>query len=198
MTLERLDLDCPSERAAYERAFYAAFRRATGNRLIRQLWLFDDAAGRLATRVPYEDQWIYVLRGEDGGIVTALAVNHALRDFQAGAYGFAPPSDPRGSCEFLTFFSVTEHGLSSRFWFWRETFADLDERGFHTGYATTASRVLEFYLRMGARPIEDREVEGEIRHFLAFDLRRTVWCGGRCAHERERRDSPGASKRAVS
>jgi hypothetical protein len=32
---------------------------------------------------------------------------------------------------------------------------------------------------MGARRIEDRDVDGEMRHFLAFDLRRTNWRGGR-------------------
>jgi hypothetical protein len=179
LSLERLDLSCPGERAAYERAFYAAFRRATGNRLVRQLWLWDDAAGRLATRVPYEEQIIYALRDADGTLVTAMAVNHALRTFQGAAYDFPAPPDPRGCCEFLTFFSLHEYRLPTRFRFWRDSFADLAAHGYHTGYATTASRVLAFYLRMGARRIEDRDVDGEMRHFLAFDLRRTDWRGGR-------------------
>jgi hypothetical protein len=186
--LERLDLSSPREREAYERAFYAAFQRATGNRLIRKLWQWDDEAGRLATRIPYEEQIIYAQRDEGGAVLTAMAVNHPLRTFQAAAYAFPPPLDPRGCCEFLTFFSVREHSLATRFCFWRDTFADLSESGFHTAYATTAARVLNFYLRMGARLIEERDIEGEMRYFLAFDLGRTEWRGGHA--ERGRQASP--------
>ena len=44
MSLERLDLADPEQIAEYERAFYAGFQRARGNRLIRTLWNWDDAA----------------------------------------------------------------------------------------------------------------------------------------------------------
>jgi hypothetical protein len=169
---ERLDASSASEREAYERAFYTAFQRAAGNRLIRQLWQWDDAAGRVATRIPYDEQIIYVLRDEGGRIVTGLAVNHLLRSFQSAAYGFSPPPNHDGCCEFLTVFSVEEYRLATRFEFWRNSFTALRAAGFHTGYATTARRVLNLYRLLGAKILKEAEIEGEMRYFLEFDLRR--------------------------
>src|SRR5436189_208493 len=61
---ERLDTSSENEREAYERAFYAAFQRAAGNRLIRQLWQWDDASGRLATRFKFWRDSFAALRGD--------------------------------------------------------------------------------------------------------------------------------------
>jgi hypothetical protein len=175
-----LDPSLPIEREEYERAFYTAFQRAVGNRLIRQLWQWDEAAGRLATRIAYEEQIIYTLRNDaSGAIRIALAVNHVLRSFQSAAYGFSPPADPQGCCEMLTVFTVGEYRLPTTLSFWRATFADLCARGYHTAYATTAPRVLGFYLRKGARVIDEREIDGEMRYFLSFDLSHREWRGGR-------------------
>ncbi len=168
--LARLDWRQPEDVEEYERVFFDAFRRATGNRLIRSLWLWDDEARRLRTRIPYEDQVLYAMRDERGRLVTAMGVNTAMRAFQSSAYGFHPPPDPAGCCEFLTVFSVDEYRLPTRFRFWHDSFADLARSGFHTGYATTAQRVLNLYLRFGARVLEEREIEGEARYFLTFDL----------------------------
>jgi hypothetical protein len=167
---ERLDPFSSTEREAYERAFYTAFQRAVGNRLVRQLWLWDDAASRVATRIPYDEQTIYVLRDGGGAIVTGLAVNHALRSFQSAAYGFSPPENRDGCCEFLTVFSVNEYRLTTRFKFWRDSFAALRAQGFHTGYATTAHRVLNLHRLLGARILKENEISGEMRYFLEFDL----------------------------
>jgi hypothetical protein len=167
-----LDPFVSAERELYERTFYAAFERAAGNRLIRQLWIFDDERKRLATRIPYEDQVIYVLRGPAGRIVTALGVNVAMRSFQASAFGFGLPDDAGGYCELLTMFSVGEYRLESRYRFISATFGDLYRRGFHTALATTAQRVLRTYVRNGARVIAEKEIQDEMRYFLKFDLAR--------------------------
>ena len=168
---ERLDTSSPTERVAYERAFYAAFRRAADNRLIRQLWQWDDEAHRVATRIPYSDQAVFVLRDGGGHIVTGLAVNHALRSFQSSAYGFFPPQTVDGCCEFLTVFSVHEYRLATRFKFWRDSFSALQTAGFHTGYATTAPRVLNLHKLLGGRILKENTIENEVRYFLEFDLR---------------------------
>lgn len=170
--IERLDCPQAAQREQYERAFYTAFARAAGNRLIRKLWLWDDAARRVATRIAYDEQIVYVMRDSGGRIVTGMGVNCAMRTFQSAAYGFAPPREREGCCEFLTLFSVGEYRLRTRFQFRRESFADLVERGFHTAYATTAHRVLQVYLRQGAQVLAQREIEGEARYFLRFDLKR--------------------------
>jgi len=157
--------------AEYERSFYAAFAPVTDNRLIRWLWQWDDTGGRLATRVPYADQRIYLQRGADGSIAAALAVNMALRELQGGAFGFDLP-DRDGSCEFLTVFVNAGHDLKTRHVFWSACFADLRRRGLHTAYATTARRPLVLYRRLGGTIVDTNVIEGEERFFLRFSLER--------------------------
>jgi len=189
--LELLDPSVPSEREAYERAFYAGFRRAQWNKLVRQLWDWDDDAGRLATRIPYNDQILYAYRtAETGEIALAMGVNTALRTFQSLAYGFPAPTDPTGCCEFLTVFSSNDFQLRTKLRFWRQTYADLRARGFHTGYASTAPRVLGFYLRQGGRILSETEIQGEVRYFLQFDLNDSDWRGGR--------ERPDSCRRALA
>jgi hypothetical protein len=167
-----LDRTDPREIAAYERAFYLGFRRAAHNRLVRWLWEWDDAAERLRTRVPYAEQEIWVLPDAAGGVDAAIAVNTTLQTLQAAAYGFSAPVLGPGtrSCEFLTFFAVGNFSLAGKFPLWTEMFADLQARGFTHALATTAPKVLPLYRWMGAQEIARREIEGETRVFLLFDL----------------------------
>src|SRR4051794_40778138 len=109
MPIELLDPDDCTARGAYERAFHAAFQRVPGNRLVRSLWLWDDQAGRLATRLPYADQLVYLTRRE-GEIDGALAVNIRLAQFQSAAYGFAAPAEA-WACELLSFFAVSDRRM---------------------------------------------------------------------------------------
>lgn len=169
---ECLDAEDPAAVEAYERAFHAGFARVTGNRLIRSLWRWDDAAGRLATRIPYADQVVFLERGPAGEIETAVAANVALRDFQGAAFGFRPAGSGAGCCELLTFFSVGDRRLPAKLRFWEACFDELRRRGHHTAFATTAPRPLPSYLRMGGELLEAREVEGEMRYFLRFSLDR--------------------------
>lgn len=170
--LGRLDAADPDEVAEYERAFYAAFARATGNRLIRDLWRWDEAARRLATRISYDDQIIYLQRDAAGRIDAAIATNVALTEFQGSAFGFAPPAETGAVCEFLTFFAVADHRLASRFALWQACFADLRRRGFATALATSAERPLTVYRQIGGKVIASTAIDGEPRHLLRFDLRR--------------------------
>ncbi|MFN4276495.1 MAG: hypothetical protein ACK4FJ_09345 [Ferrovibrio sp.] len=156
---------------AYEASFYRAFSAVTGNRLIRWLWQWDDDAKRLATRIPYNDQIVYLQREANGEVRAALAVNVALRQCQAGAFGFAMPED-KGLCEFLTVFVNDGHDLRTRYAFWTDCFADLRNRGLLAGYATTARRPLGLYRRLGADVVATATIEGEERFFLRFSLDR--------------------------
>ncbi|MFN4163742.1 MAG: hypothetical protein ACK4GK_04150 [Ferrovibrio sp.] len=156
---------------AYEASFYKAFSAVTGNRLIRWLWQWDDVAKRLATRIPYEDQIVYLQREDNGEVRAALAVNIALRQCQAGAFGFAMPEN-EGLCEFLTVFVNDGHDLRTRYAFWADCFADLRQRGLLAGYATTARRPLGLYRRLGADVVATATIEGEERFFLRFSLDR--------------------------
>ena len=133
-----LDTRDPDAVRAYERAFYSAFRRATANRLVRKLWLWNDAEGRVATRIPYSDQRIYTLVGPSGAIHAALAANLAMREFQSAAFGFTP-AERDGAVEVLTFFSTSSDvGGTTRLF--RGFVEDIHGDGRHTAFATTAER----------------------------------------------------------
>lgn len=174
MTERRLDILDPrneADVAAYERSFYDTFSAVTGNRLIRHLWLWNDDERRLATRIPYEDQVVYLQRDDNGQVDAAIAVNLAMHQQQGAHFGFQAPAKP-GLCEFLTFFVLSDHSLRSRYAFWSACFADLRHRGLQVGYATTARRPLAFYRRIGGEVIETAVIEGEERFFLRFSLER--------------------------
>ena len=167
---ERLEMADPSVRAEYEAAFFNAFVKVTSNRLIQNLWTWDYAANRLATRIPYEHQQIYGYRTESGKLETAMAFNVTLTGFQSEAFGFTPPTDRSGCFEVLTFFTVSDHSLGSKFAFWARCLDELKKVGLKTGFATTARRPLVVYLRAGWRRVDQNEIEGEQRFFLRYEL----------------------------
>lgn len=172
LAFECLDTTDEVARAAYEHAFYHAFSRVTGNTLVRSLWAWDDAGQRLATRIPYEDQLIFVGRDAHGRIETVIASNVALKEFQSAAFGFPRPGDAAGCCEFLTFFTVHDFRLAVKLRFWEACFAELRRRGLRTAYATTAARVLPIYRRLGGEVMAETVVDGEARYYLRFSLDR--------------------------
>lgn len=163
----------PSDKAAvaaYERAFYESFRRATANRLVPKLWNWDDERLRLATRIPYEDQVVHTARDAFGAIAAAMGVNVAMRDFQSAAFGFFPACPIADAAEVLTFFSAVPHDLRSTAGLWARGASDLRARGLRTALATTAQRPLRVYQRIGWQVIAEAEREAERRYFLRFDL----------------------------
>jgi hypothetical protein len=169
-SFERLDLADPAVRRRYEETFFASFERVQSNRLVRTLWLWDHDTRRLATRIPYEDQIIFAMRTADGGIETALAVNVAMKGFQAEAFGFERPSDTTGCFEVLTFFTASDGNSAFKRDLWRESVRTLSGMGFHTGFATTAIRPLLAYLRTGWKVQEVKIIGDEIRFFLEYRL----------------------------
>ena len=154
---------------------YLYFDGGRSSPLLRGLWIWDDAAQRVRTRVPREDQrvWIEV----DGERVhTAIVVNVRLALLQSAAYGFAVPpalADGRPLCEFTMAYSRDDHSIGHFHAAWDEAFRDLRMAGYGDGLATCARRLLPLYRRMGARIVEEAEISGERRYFLHFELERT-------------------------
>lgn len=169
---EILDQHDDSAVAEYERAFHAIFARVTDNRLIRDLWVWNDDARRIAARIPYDEQIVYLARDADLGIKTALGVNVAMRTKQSAAFGFGGEIGTGGVCELLTYFTTGEHRVGAQRAFIEACFTDLRGRGLHTAYATTAPRPLPTYRRIGGELLDERQVEGEMRYFLKFSLSR--------------------------
>ena len=154
----------------YEAAFYQSFSKVTTNRLVQKLWLWDHQAGRLKTRIPYQDQLICALRDQAGRLLSAMAFNVELRQFQAASYGFAAPPAPTRSFEVLTFFAPIAQTLEVCANFWSSCLALLRGRGLTTGYATTARRPLPMYRRAGWQILQEQEIESEMRYFLHYRI----------------------------
>lgn len=167
-----LDVSDAAAVAAYEEAFYRGFVRVTTNRLIRDLWRWDHDARRLAARIPYDEQTVFLERDASGAIETAMATNVAMRAWQASAFGFGDGIDTTGCCELLTFFTAGDHRLEQKLRFVHACFSDLRSRGFHTAYATTAARPLPSYIHIGGELLAEREIQGEMRYLLRFSLER--------------------------
>lgn len=175
--LEILDHQDEVAVAAYERAFHHAFStRAPGNLLVRTLWRWDDATGRVATRVPYHEQLVLLARAPDRTVLMAMAVNTAMRQLQSAAFGFAlPAADAAGACEIMVLFVAERRELVRQLPpLCRRGFALLVERGFRTAFATTATRLLPLYRWGGMEVIESRTIGGEQRHLLRLDLVKAV------------------------
>ena len=167
--VEVLDWNDSDRVAAYERAFFSVFEPLTHNQLIRWLWEWDDAERRLRTRVPYEEQTVFVERDQAGEVRKALAIGTSLRTCQAAEYQFEIPLGAE-NCESLTFFTVGDRRFESTRIFYNACREALLGRGFRTMYATGAPRVLRLHQFVGGELIESREIEGEIRNFVRIDL----------------------------
>jgi hypothetical protein len=167
---EELDTSDPARRAEYERAFYEAFVQVTSNRLIRQLWLWDDSRRRLATRIGYADQSVFVLRDDNGQIRVAFALNRTLAEFQSAAFGFAPTETGDHVFEFLAFFAPPPRPPRSVHHLSVAVVDRLKAQGYRVGFATTAPSFLPFYLRLGFRVLAERVISGETRYFIRLLL----------------------------
>ncbi|HMU65856.1 MAG TPA: hypothetical protein PKE57_01845 [Cellvibrionaceae bacterium] len=176
-TAQLLDLGDDTAVVQYEQAFYQAFYTLTHNRLIRTLWHWDLDQQRLATRIGYEHQRIYVGRDMQGEIAMAIAVNTELQLYQSGAFGFPKPAHTTGQCELLAFFAINNHHLQHTLHFWRSCFKDLSACGFHTGFASSAARLVPVYSRAGGEILDKTVLEGEQRFHWKFDLNRQ-WLKG--------------------
>lgn len=191
----RLNASDPAVRESFEQFFYRGFEHATHNRLIQTLWEWDTPNRRLRTRVPYEDQMIwgrYTGERFDAGV----AVNVKLRELQSAAFGFKVPPElapyaAKGQvCEFLALFVIQGHSLPGILDFWKEVFTELRAEGFTHALATTATKILPLYRRIGAMVIDEAVIEGEARLFLLFDLSRTT---SSAIQESRRQDAPELS-----
>jgi len=180
--LTRLDTSAIDARDEYERAFYEAFARTPSNRLVRQLWRWDDAGRRLATRVAYEDQDIWVVRNADGALVACVAVSVEPQQAQSAAYGFVVPR-MAGVFEVLTFFTHGTFGFARIAHLWRELLTRMRATGQIEGYATCAESLLPFYRRIGWERAAQKEIEGETRCFLVLRLDREPMLGRLRRHE---------------
>ena len=166
---EELNLADQEIRREYESTFHDCFVQVTSNRLIHQLWVWDYAAGRVAVRIPYDQQIVLGVRDSVGRLDTAMAFNVGMQELQSAAFAFAVPHAGR-SFEILTFFSRSDRTLKMKLAFWRRCLEEMQARGYRDGYATTARRPLASYRRLGWRVIDETSLAGEQRYFLHYDL----------------------------
>lgn len=174
--LRSLDPSDPEQVSRFEQGFYLGFEESTHNKIIQWLWIWDEPARRLRTRVPYEDQRVWMSASgspPDSGI----AVNTRMALLQSAAFGFSLPnalSVSGDTCEFLAAFSRGDRSMGHFHKAWTEVFLALRGLGFRHGVATCARKILPLYRRMGAVILEERSIEEQPRYFLGFELSRTA------------------------
>jgi hypothetical protein len=174
--LRCMDCSDPEDIAGFEQGFYLGFEESTHNKIIRWLWIWDEQAHRLRTRVPYEDQTIWI-SASGSPPDTGIAVNTRMALLQSSAFGFSLPDTLSGSgntCEFLTAFSTGDRSIGHFHKAWNEVFHTLQALGFRNAVATCARKILPLYRRMGAVILEERLIEEQVRYFLGFELFRTA------------------------
>jgi hypothetical protein len=174
--LEVLDTTDPEAVTAFEEGFYLGFEKSSHNQLIQWLWIWEVESRRLRTRVPYEDQLIWVRR-QHGRVEAAIAVNVRMLLLQSSAFGFSHPPDfsqDRQVCEILAAFTNANQSIANGHALWTKSFSDLRARGFTDSLATCALKLLPLYRRMGAKILAEGTIENEVRYFLHFHLVRTA------------------------
>ncbi|MFW6254413.1 MAG: hypothetical protein ACOC41_05740 [Chitinivibrionales bacterium] len=167
MQYEILDIHNESEVAAYERAMYRAF---SGSEIVTldKIWQFDHKNRKLRTRIPYDDQEIYVARLDDS-VVAGVAVNYAMdKILQLEMMGFSIDKNRKGICEGLGIFNLRVFHNSSMvaLTLKQHMFEKMRERGIVRAYGTCSTRKLRGYLHLGWRLIDQRQFEGEQKYLL--------------------------------
>lgn len=174
MSLEPIILDTGNAAAvlAYEQAFYRAYKRLGPiHPRMGELWDWDDEAGRLRTRIPYGEQWVFAVYDSMGEIVLAGGVNTAMRTLQSAAFGFSIPPDAVAPCELLTVFSGERKDYVRHFRpCWNKTLSRLAAEGFRSAWATAAPRLLPLHRWLGGVEVEQRVIGGLQRHWLLYEL----------------------------
>lgn len=165
-----LDPAIESDRLAFERAFFDSFSRAKANQLIRDLWIWDDENRLLQTRVPYEDQRIFVIRDDQGVVKTGMSFNLGQQHYQASAFGFSKPAGEGASCEILSFFSTRQNRLANLYSF----LVAIAQYGkgveMRWADATCTQRLLSIYMHFGAELLGSRSIGDEFRYHIRFDV----------------------------
>jgi hypothetical protein len=164
--------------AEYEHHFYQAYANLTGNTLVRQIWDWDDERQRLKTKIPYDEQVVYLWRDQHHRLLLALAVNVCSRSFQSEAFGFTPDDPDQRWCEILNVMSTEHLHPSTAATFatrmLQDRFRELVARGFAIAYATCTRRRLRPYLHLGAKLLKETTLNGEARFFLLWPMRELV------------------------
>jgi hypothetical protein len=168
MEFSFLHKESPTECAEYECASYAAFIRVPKHQLTRLIYDYDEASQRLATRVPYAEQLVYVRRDTNGDITAGISINIAMCRLQAAGFGFQRPTQTFRTAEILIFFSNDPLQLRRMNALWHAVAVDLHARGIRVLLATSAVRPLRAYLRAGCDILAETLIAGEKRYFLAL------------------------------
>jgi len=170
--VELLDPAREEEVRLYEEAFYQAFFPMS-NAGIRVIWLWDDEAKRLKTKIPYEDQDVFFIKGRDGKVESGFAVNRAVRQFQSGAYGFQRPVDERW-VEVLAVFNLGKGVQKPILAMVEKSHQVLQTRNYERFYvyATCAPYSLKWNLKRGWEIVEKSEKDSVIRYFLRMLITR--------------------------
>lgn len=172
---QSLDLTDDALLSEFERLFYQAFSQRKNQRLVRQIWSWDDDEKRISLRNPKESIMVHASYNTKGQPEFYIAGVENPRYSQFEQFGFKKPADLGKCLEICTLFSTPHcmHGLS----YMNSTLIKefslpfLRACGFTSVLATCNDRLLNLYLRWGCKVLDRRSFSGgSTRHFLLYML----------------------------
>lgn len=172
---EAVDIQDESELELFETHFYQAFFTRPQQRLLREVWIWDDERGRLRLRTPYANTMLYKWTDDEGHTLAYAAGGGRLPCFsQIGYFGFELPGFCRNHLEIFTLFinpqiSKQAYRLNKDFLKPLYHFTHID-CGYDYMCATCADQLLPLYLKWGWQLFETKFFADEKRHLLILDL----------------------------
>ncbi len=159
---------------SFEKSFYTAYRNIEQQKLIRQIWVWDDKEERIALRCPLESSTIFAWL--ENGIPSFYAVGTFDRTVfsQLDYYGFQKPEGVGHYCEVFTIYATTNLEASifeiEKIFLKPFCYEYAKEQGATQLLATCSKAMLTLYKRWGWDVLDTKSIEGEERFFIQLTL----------------------------
>lgn len=158
----------------FERCFYDAFKSHTSQKLLRQIWNWNDEEQRISLKTPKSELMLFAWYNAQHEPLCYVAGARNPSFSQLQYYGFDIPVDSQNFGEVLTLFTINGkrsngYALNNRF---LKAFCKnyALKEGWKGLLATCAPGVLNGYLRWGWQLRDTIIFQGETRHLLRFDF----------------------------
>ncbi|MDX5320026.1 MAG: hypothetical protein LPK45_03030 [Bacteroidota bacterium] len=158
----------------FERDFYKAYQTIPKQKLIRQIWNWNDEQKRISLKCPYDDCALFVW--QENGVPTFYVGGTFDQTVfsQFKYYGFETPDGINQYCEVFTLFATPLLRTSifeiDALFLQTSCFHYSKSKGVYHVLATCTGRMLSLYTRWGWEILSSRVIEGEERYFILKEL----------------------------
>lgn len=157
----------------YERDFFKAFIKLD-NPLLHKIWEWDYENQRIKTRIPYEDQIVYLCHDQDNNLLGAMSVNLNQKLNQFSQFGFKIDPTNLKFAEIMVMFKHPDY--CSPWWtfynkFIKYAYKNLQQYEVKEIYTTCGTeRLLKTYQRGSWKLIGTNFIGQDVRYFLKLNL----------------------------